>query len=513
MTTATSTETHEFRSVQPLDEHNRRLLQNVHPPDWVNPEPAGRYNMVVVGAGTAGLVTAAGSAGLGGKVAMIERNLIGGDCLNVGCVPSKALIRCARAAADARRAGEFGVRIRGEIEVDFPAVMHRMRSLRASISHVDSAARFKELGVDVFIGQGKFTGPDTVEVGGKKLQFSRACIATGARAVAIPLPGLEEAGYLTNETLFTLTELPARLAVIGGGPIGCEMAQAFARFGAQVTLVESMHQLLGREDRDAAWRIEQAMVRDGVKINYGCRITGVRKDGDQKVITLEGKGNCGDLPVDQILLGVGKAPNVEGLDLGRAGVEYDRQGVKVNDRLQTTNRKIYAAGDICFPYKFTHTADAMARIVIGNALFFGRSKSSALDIPWCTYTDPEIAHVGMYEQQARDKGIKVETILVELSEVDRAVLDGETEGFLKVYLKKGKGKILGATLVASHAGEMISELTLAMVAKQKIGTIARAIHPYPTQAEVIKKAADAFNRTRLTPGVKRVFEMLLRWRR
>ncbi|MCZ6735147.1 MAG: mercuric reductase [Planctomycetota bacterium] len=503
----------QLAQARPLDEHNKALIENVRPPDWVNPKPVGRYNMVVVGAGTAGLVAAAGAAGLGAKVALVERALLGGDCLNVGCVPSKALIRCARAYADARDAGQFGVRIAKGVTLDFPAVMQRMRRLRAGISPNDSAQRFRDLGVDVFFGEARFTGTDTVEVEATTLRFARACIATGARAAMPGNPGLAEVGYLTNETVFSLTELPPRLAIIGAGPIGCELAQTFARFGSQVTLLEAMRQILPREDRDAAQRIEKALVTDGVDLNCCCKVVGFRKDGVEKVVELDGDGACEDLHVDEILLGVGRAPNLDGLNLEAAGVEYDNAGVKVNDRLQTTNRRIYAAGDICSAYKFTHTADAMARIVIQNALFFGRSKASALIIPWCTYTDPQIAHVGLYAHEARKKGIEVDTYTIELSDVDRAILDGEDEGFLKVHVKKGSDTILGATLVARHAGEMISEITLAMVAGAGLATVSRTIHPYPTQAEVIKKAGDAYRRTRLTPRVKKVFETILRWRR
>ncbi len=503
----------EFPQARPFDEHNRALIANVHPTDWTNPEPSGRYNMVVIGGGTAGLVTAAGAAGLGAKVALIERALLGGDCLNVGCVPSKALIRCARAFAEVRDAGVFGVTVPDGVAVDFSSVMERMRKLRADISPNDSAERFRELGIDVFIGDARFTGRDTVEVDGRTLRFSKACIATGARAVPLPIPGLAEAGFLTNETVFSLTKLPRRLAIIGAGPIGCEMAQTFARFGSEVTVIEAMRQLLGREDQDAAQRIKQALLRDGVRINCCAKIAGVRKDGDETIVTLEGETGC-ELVVDAVLVSVGRTPNVEGLGLEAAGVEYDaRSGVKVDDRLRTANPRIFAAGDICSPYKFTHAADFMARIVIQNALFFGRSKASALTIPWCTFTDPEIAHVGLYEQQARDEGIEVETFTVEMSDVDRAVLDGEPDGFLKVHVKKGSDKILGATLIARHAGEMISEITLAMVSGAGLGTLAKTIHPYPTQAEVIRKAGDAYNRTRLTPRVKGMFETLMRWRR
>jgi pyruvate/2-oxoglutarate dehydrogenase complex dihydrolipoamide dehydrogenase (E3) component len=353
-----------------------------------------------------------------------------------------------------------------------------------------------------------------VRVGDQTLRYARAVIATGARAVDLPIPGLRESGYLTNETVFSLTELPRRLAVIGAGPIGCELAQSFARFGSRVTLIEAENRILTREDRDAARRIEASLQRDGVEIICGGKAANIERNGRDKVVTLECRDETHHVAFDQILVGVGRAPNVDGLGLEAVGVEYDkRSGVKVDHRLRTSNRHIYAAGDICSTFKFTHSADAMARIAIQNALFFGRAKASALTIPWCTYTDPEIAHVGLYEREARERGIDIHTITVEMSDVDRAILDGETEGYLTVHLGKGSDRILGATLVARHAGDMIGEISLAMTAGLGLGAIARTIHCYPTQAEVIKKAGDAYNRTRLTPRVKRFFEKLLEWRR
>jgi pyruvate/2-oxoglutarate dehydrogenase complex dihydrolipoamide dehydrogenase (E3) component len=501
-------------AVLPRDEHNVQLVANVHPPDWVNPEPVPRYNLVVIGAGTAGLVTAAGAAGLGARVALIERELLGGDCLNVGCVPSKALIRAARAAAQVRDAAQFGIHIPPGVQVDFPAVMRRMRRLRAGISPHDSAARFRSLGVDVYLGQAVFTGPDTVEVPGKTLRFRRAVIATGARAQRPPIPGLAEVSFLTNETVFALTELPQRLAVIGAGPIGCELAQAFARFGSRVHVLGNHPQVLPREDPDAAERIEKALRRDGVEFTLNCRIDRVEKRGQEKAVHLAGSQGQQQVVVDEILIGAGRVPNVDGLNLDAVGVRHDkRDGVAVNDRLQTTNRNIYAAGDVCSRFKFTHAADAMARIVLQNALFKGRARASALTIPWCTYTDPEIAHVGLYENEARERGIAFRTFTQELHDVDRAVLDGEDEGFVKVITDARGDRILGATIVAAHAGEMISELTLAIVGRLGLRTIANTIHPYPTQAEAIKKLGDAYNRTRLTPMVKWLFEKWLSWTR
>jgi pyruvate/2-oxoglutarate dehydrogenase complex dihydrolipoamide dehydrogenase (E3) component len=500
--------------VLPKDEFNQTLVSNVHPPDWKNPEPAGCYNLVVLGAGTAGLVTAAGAAGLGARVALVERHLLGGDCLNVGCVPSKSVIRSSRAVADVRQAHSFGTQLPDGAAVDFPAVMRRMRRLRAGISQHDSAGRFRDLGVDVFLGEARFVSQNAVEVAGKTLCFKKAVIATGARAVEPPVEGIAEAGYLTNETVFSLTERPGRLAVIGAGPIGCELAQAFCRLGSEVALIEMASQLLIREDPDAAQILSNALRRDGVHIRVNTKVQQVTSSDRVKRVHLKSDGREEVISVDEILVGVGRVPNVEGLNLEVAGVEYDqKKGVVVNDRLQTTNSHIYAAGDICSNYKFTHTADATARLVIQNALFLGRKKLSALTIPWCTYTSPEIAHVGMYEREAREKGMAVDTFFIPLSEVDRAILDGEEEGFVKVHVKKGTGKILGATVVASHAGEMINEITLAIVEEIGLASLANVIHPYPTQAEAIRKVADAYNRTRLTPLIQKLLACWLAWTR
>lgn len=499
--------------LRPLDEHNSRLLEAVHPPTWNNPTPSGRYNMAVIGGGTAGLVTAAGAAGLGAKVALVERRFLGGDCLNFGCVPSKALIRSARSVGDLVEAHHYGVRAGSGFGVDCPAVMERMRRLRAEIAPHDSAERFRSLGIDVFIGDAKFTGSDTIEVGGQTLRFARACIATGARPATPAIPGLAEAGFLNNENVFTLTELPPRLAVLGSGPIGCELAQCFARFGSTVTVIEQAGQVLPREDRDAAEFVIKAMGRDNVIFRLNASVERVEQSASGKTLVLKTAGGEERLEVDEILVGIGRAPNVEGMGLEAAGVKFDaRKGVEVTDGLRTTNPRIYAAGDVCSRYKFTHAADAMARIVIQNALFFGRSKASRLVMPWCTFTDPEIAHVGMYEKDAQEQGIETDTIAVELGKVDRAILDGE-DGLLKVLLRKGSDEILGATLVSRHAGETISELTTAITHGVGLRKLASVIHPYPTQAEVIKRAADAYNRTRLTPGVKKLFERVLAWRR
>jgi len=500
--------------VEPWDEHNQALVDNVHPASWTNPTPAPRYNLVVIGAGTAGLVTAIGATGLGARVALVERDLMGGDCLNVGCVPSKALLGSARVWAAVRDAARFGVEVPAGARVDFSAVMARMRSLRARLSRADAARRYRDLGVDVFFGAGRFTGPETVEVDGAVLRFKNAVVATGGRAAALPIPGLAEAGYLTNESVFTLTALPPRLGVIGGGPIGCELAQAFARFGARVTVLEAAPEILIREDPDAAALVAAALRRDGVELVTGAKIERVEQVGKERVIHYERAGQPTRVGVDQVLVAVGRAPNVDGLGLDVVGVAHDKSaGVRVDDHLRTTNRRIYAAGDVCSRLQFTHHSDFQARVVIQNALFFGRARASALTIPRVTYTDPEVAAVGLDPRTAAERSIAIRTFVQDLTEVDRAVLDGADEGFVKIHVRAGSDTIVGATVVARHAGELISELTLAIVHKIGLGKIASTIHPYPTQAEAIRKLGDAYNRTRLTPLVKDLFARWLRFMR
>ena len=496
--------------LRPFDDHNRSLLDNVHPPTWVNPTPADRYHLVVIGAGTAGLVSAAGAAGLGARVALIERRLMGGDCLNYGCVPSKGIIRAARAWHDAREASRrFGGPTVND-DADFATVMERMRRLRAGISRLDSAQRFRDLGVDVFLGEGRFVAGDAIEVAGQRLRFRRAIVATGARPVAPPIPGCDEGCYLTNETLFTLTRLPRRFGVIGAGPIGCEISQTFARFGSQVTLFDMAPHVLVREDADAAEIVQRAMVDDGVHLELGVKVLEIQTTPDGKIVHFERDGERGQTTIDELLVAVGRAPNVEGIGLDAAGVEYDKLGVRVNDRLQTTNKRIWAVGDVATRYKFTHTADALARIAIQNSLFFGRAKASDLVIPWCTYTSPEIGHVGLYEGEAKDRGFAVETLTIDLKDVDRAVLDSQEEGFLRLLVQTGKDRILGATIVAEHAGDILGELSLAVTAGVGLNQIAATIHAYPTQAEVVKKAADTWSRGKLTPMVKKVFSIFFK---
>ena len=500
--------------VRPRDAHNLELLANVHPPDWQPPTPAPRYNLVVIGAGTAGLVAAAGAAGLGARVALVERELMGGDCLNVGCVPSKCVIRPARTVAEMSMAASLGVRVPGPPAPDFGAIMERMRGIRARLSRHDSAARFCGLGVDVFLGEGRFTGPGTITVGGRALRFRKAVVATGGRAGHPAIPGLAETGFLTNETVFELAARPARLVIIGAGPIGCELAQAFARLGSEVTLIHTGDHILSREDTDAAEILQRAFAAERIRLVLGSRPIRVERAAQGKVVHVESPQGAVTATADEILVAAGRVPNVEGLGLEAAGIAFDHtRGIKVDDHLRTSNARVYAAGDVCMEEKFTHGADFAARTVIQNALFLGRKKLSGLTIPWCTYTDPEIARVGLSESQAATRGVAVDTFVRPFSEVDRAVIDGEEEGFVKIHVRRGTDRIVGATVVGRHAGEMIGELTLAMTAGIGLGRLASVIHPYPTRAEAIRQVGDMYNRTRLTPAVKRLFATWLGWTR
>lgn len=496
----------------PADVHNQELLANVHPASWVNPVPAERYNLVVIGAGTGGLVTAAGAAGLGARVALVERHLMGGDCLNVGCVPSKTLIRSSRLMAELRRAREFGIDVPDSPRADFGKVMERVRRIRARISQHDSAKRFASLGIDVFIGEAAFVDSETIRVRDARLRFKKAVIATGARASVPKIAGLTD--YLTNETVFNLTALPKRLAVFGGGPIGCELAQAFRRLGAEVLLFHKNNHLLDREDADAAALLQTIFDREGIISILKASILSVEQSQNSTTIHYNTTGKPQIATADRILVTTGRAPNVKDLNLEGVGVEYDeRQGIRVDDHLRTTNRRIYAVGDVCMKWKFTHAADAAARIVIQNALFPGRKKVSKLIMPWCTYTEPEIAHVGLSEREAQEQGIAIDTYIQPLANVDRAITDGEAEGFVKILTSRGSDKILGGTIVSTHAGDLISEVSVAMAAGLGLGKLASVIHPYPTQAEAIRKCGDAYNKKRLTPNVKKAFEKWLKWNR
>ena len=498
---------------------------------------AGVYNVVVIGAGTAGLVTAAGTAGLGGRVALIERNLMGGDCLNFGCVPSKALISSARLVQQIRESEKWGLDTQSP-QFTFEKVFERMRARRAKIAPNDSQERFGSLGVDVFHGEARFVSPHEVEVttspsprsfppgrGGSEpqvqLQRLRArnfVIATGSRAVIPKIDGIGKVPYFTNETIFDeLKEKPESMIVLGGGPIGCELGQALSRLGVKITIVEYVPQILGPEDVDVGEFMQERFEAEGITVQHCTEATRVWMNAG--AITLEGnykppgatQGSPVQFTADALLLAVGRCPMMKALNLEAAGVKYTQNGVEVNDYLQTSQRHIYAAGDISNRLKFTHTADLTARIVVRNILMpfqFLRQKVDFSVVPWCTYTEPEVAHVGLGEKEAKQKNIDYDLFVVPLEDVDRAVVESEDKGFAKILTAKGSDKILGATIVAPHAGDLVHEFVLAMNAKIGLGKIASMIHAYPTFAELARKAGDKYNKTRLTPRAKKIFTWL-----
>ena len=476
----------------------------------------GIYNVVVIGAGTAGLVTAAGTAGLGGRVALIERNLMGGDCLNFGCVPSKALISSARVIQQIRESEKWGLD-RQQPEFVFEKVFERMRARRARIAPKDSQERFESLGVNVFHGEARFVSPHEVEVNGQRLRAKNFVIATGSRAVIPKIEGIDQVRYFTNETIFDeLKAKPESMIVLGGGPIGCELTQTFCRLGTQVTMIQRGDQLLAREDRDVAEFLERRLIDEGVRIikNVDARSVATTDAGKIALEFLDRQpGRLAERTffADALLIAIGRNPNLQSLDLKSAGVDVNERGVRVNDYLQTSQRDIYAVGDVIGPFLFTHMADAQARVVVRNIVApfqFLRQKMDYSVVPWCTYVDPEVAHVGLGEKEAKQKNIDYDLFVVPLEAVDRAVVESEDAGFAKILTAKGSDKILGATIVAPHAGDLLHEFVLAMKADIRLGTIASTIHAYPTFAELAHKAADKYNKTRLTPRAKKLFTWL-----
>ncbi len=493
----------------PDTEENRKLQEHVFPEEWKNPEPAAMYDLVVIGAGSAGLVTAAGAASLGARVALIEKGQMGGDCLNFGCVPSKALLHHAKEVEKKRR---FGFAVDGGQE--FTEAMNELRRKRTQLSAHDSVKRFQDLGVDVFLGEGHFTGKKHIEVGGAVLHFKKGVIATGGRA-AVPseerLPGIGGVPYVTNESLFSLTALPQRFAVIGGGPVGCEMAQAFRRFGSEVHLLHSHNHILNREQAEAAEIVQKQFQKEGIILHLPAEVQQVSRRGDTIQISLSAGGKEEKIVVDKLLLSTGRVPNTDGLNLDAAGVKYNREGVLVDDTLHTSNRFVFACGDVASRFKFTHTADFQARMVIRNALFLGREKNSDLIIPRVTYTDPEIAHVGMTEEEAQEQGMRTETIRLHFADIDRSVLENQQEGFVEVLLAERSDKIVGATIVHPLAGEFLFGLSLAIKENIGLASFAGVMQAYPTQGDILRKLGDAYNKKRVTPLVRKVLRFIARW--
>ncbi len=495
----------------------REIRENhLHPHGWVNPVAKGKYNLVVIGGGTAGLVTAAAAGMLGARVALIESHFLGGDCTNYGCVPSKALLASARAAAAVRDAARYGI-TSASPATDYLRVVDRLERLRAQIAANDSAKRFQGFGADVFFGEARFENRNCLRINDQKLQFHKAVIATGTSPAIPEIAHLQETGYLTNETVFSLERLPRHLVVIGGGPIGCELGQAFRRLGSEVTIVTRGARLLPRDDPDASAILLRRFQEEGIQVLLNATpIAVLGNQGEHtagKLLTVKSGAGEQRLACDRILIAAGRKPNLDALNLAAAGVRADARGVLVDDRLRTHNHSIFAAGDVCSRFQFTHAAEAMARLVVQNALFGARRRVSNLVIPWCTYTDPEIAHAGITAGDVQASPRRYLTYTKDLKDTDRAILDGNSEGFARIHVERRGGRVAGASFVSTSAGEAIAEMVLAIQQDLTVGDLSAVIHPYPTVAEAFKRAADQHLQSRLRPWMKPLLRRYFSWRR
>ncbi|MBT4936585.1 mercuric reductase [Candidatus Peregrinibacteria bacterium] len=472
----------------------------------------GKYDLIVIGAGSGGLVAAVGANYIGAKVLLIEKEKLGGDCLNYGCVPSKAIIKSAAVSHYARNAKNYGIKL-DNLQTDFPEVIKRVQSIVQGIATThDSKERFESLGIKVLMGNASFMSDheiqvhsemnnETVSYYGKKI-----VIASGGRPNVPPIEGLAESAPLTNLNIFSLEKQPEHLVVLGGGPIGAELSQAFRRLGSRVTMIIK-GQLLPREDKDAAKLLHKQFEKEGVElIEFVDSIDSVKKEGMQKSVSYTKDGKSYSLKGDQVLASLGRIPNVEGLNLESCGVEYGRRGIMVNNRMQTNVRHIYACGDICGPYQFTHLASYQAGIIIKNAFTPLKTKADYKAFPWCTYTDPEVAHVGMSDSELKSGNIEHKKYKFDLHHVDRAKSEGETAGFIKIAVKKN-GEILGVTIVAPHAGELLPEYTLALRKGLKVSDIYDTVHSYPTMSELNKFVIGEYMKEKFTPSMKK----FLKW--
>ena len=472
-------------------------------------------NLVVIGAGSAGLVTAYIAAAVKASVSLIEKHRMGGDCLNTGCVPSKAFIRSARFLGEIARAKSLGFRA-ATADFDFAEIMARVRRVIRTVAPHDSVERYTGLGVECIQGEARITSPWTVEVNGRTISARAIVVAAGARPFVPPIPGLREAGYLTSDTVWDLTQLPRRLVVLGGGPIGCELAQCFARFGAQVTVVEMLPRLLPREDEEIAGLVEERFRQEGIRLLTGHRAKACRAEGGRKILVCEREGVATEIECDEILAAVGRAANTAGYGLEALGIPLRKaRTIEVNEYLQTRIPTIYACGDVAGPYQFTHAASHQAWFAAVNALFGGLRKFRVdySVIPWCTFTDPEVARVGLNEAEARERGVAYEVTRYGIDDLDRAIADEAAEGVVKVLTVPGKDRILGATIVAAHAGELITEFVSAMKHKIGLGRILGTIHIYPTMSEANKYAAGAWKRSHTSARTLRLLERYHGWLR
>lgn len=472
-------------------------------------------NLIVIGAGSAGLVSAYIAAAVNAKVTLIEKHRMGGDCLNTGCVPSKALIRSAKLLAQTRRAEDYGFK-RIDVEYDFADVMSRVQRVINTIEPHDSVERYTDLGVECIQGEATIISPWAVSVNGKTLTARNIIIAAGARPFVPPIPGIEETGYLTSDTVWELKELPRRMVILGGGPIGSELTQCFARFGSKVTQVEMLPRILMREDPEVSGFITERFAAEGVSVLTNHKAKLFRKDGDKKILVCETEGREIEIEFDALLVAVGRKPNTAGYGLEQLGIKLSKTGtIETNEYLQTSQSNIYACGDVAGPYQFTHTAAHQAWYASVNSLFgtFKKFKVDYSVIPWATFTDPEVARVGLNESEAREKNIPFEVSRYDIGELDRAIADEEAHGFVKVLTVPGKDKILGVTIVGDHAGDLISEYIAAMKHGIGLNRILGTIHIYPTLAEANKYAAGIWKKAHAPKLVLDLLRRYHRWRR
>ena len=494
----------------PGDAHNKKLRDNVHPENWKTKPSTETYDMISIGAGTAGLVSSGGAAMLGGRSALIERHMMGGDCLVTGCVPSKTLIMSAHVAHSARHASEFGVNV-GDVSVDFGAVMERLRRVRADMAHHDGAERLSKMGVDVLFGNAKFTGPNSIDLDGTTVKFRRAMICAGGRPMVPDIPGLRD-NCLTSESFFNLTELPEQFMVIGGGPIGCELAHAMQRLGSKVTILQRGQKIMDKDDPEAGEIMLEVFKEEGVEVRFGSELQKVEKRDGRLHCTIKHGDHEHELVVDQIMVATGRIPNLESLDLEAAGVEYHKRGIKVDKHHRTSNKRIFAAGDICSPFQFTHAAYAQAEYATLNALMPWPYRMNAKDrvMSWVTYTDPEVAHAGIPYSEIEKQKENFDTYELPMKNNDRAQTESEHRGFCRIHCKKGSDKIVAATIVGVNAGEMIAEISLAITNGMGLKHVQKTVHAYPTRVEIIRNVAQEWQFTTLTPFMKSMFSKWLK---
>ena len=470
------------------------------------------YDLCVIGGGSAGLVVAAGGATLGAKVLLLEKNRLGGDCLYTGCVPSKSLLHCASVAQGFRTATPFGTAA-VQPQTHLPQVMAYVQSVIQQIEPNDSPERFRDLGVEVEFGSARFVDPRHVEINGRRVHARHFVLATGSRPLIPPIPGIADIDYLTNETVFQLDRELESLVVLGAGPIGLEMSQAFARLGTQVTLVDIGDRVLPREDPDLSEVVEQQLRAEGIQLYLGHTASAIQRNGEDIELTVENaRHESQSLHAAALLVATGRRVNTEDLGLEQATIAVDDKGrLQLNRRLRTSNKRVWACGDVAGPYQFTHMAEHQAGVVLRNTLFHLPAKAETRVVPWCTFTDPELARVGLSETEAKVQGIAHEVYRFPFADVDRARADSATEGWIKVLCGK-RDRILGVAIVGSHAGELIHEYVLAMHQGLKLGQLSGVIHIYPTLAQINRRVADSLLKQRLTPTSKKWIKRLFRLR-